>query len=154
MTASNISDIVQIGVVTADVDRAMRVWEERYGVGPWMEMALDQSQWTINGETPSAEWRVVMAQAGSTQIELIQPTKGTSMFSESLARHGGADHVHHVRCKFEEDTRQAVVDDAREKGIPVAITGHNTSGVEMAFLDSEPDLGFMLEFVHVPGQVA
>jgi methylmalonyl-CoA/ethylmalonyl-CoA epimerase len=155
VTASNIKDVLQLGIVTGDLDRAMRVWTEKYGVGPWQVSVYDRSNmsdWTVDDGPPEFEMRSAIAKLGGFMIELIQPTKGESTWSASLSRHGGADHIHHILCTYADDDFETTLDDFSRKGVQAVQTGHQgASGIRWAYLDSQPELGCLLELVQVPG---
>jgi methylmalonyl-CoA/ethylmalonyl-CoA epimerase len=155
MTASDIKKVLQIAVVTADLDRAIQVWTEKYGVEPWRVTTYDReavSDWTRDGRPVDYELRIAIANIGDFMIELVEPVSGESPWSRSLSEHGGADHLHHVLCAYETNDFATGIDDFRRKGVPVEASGDMPGrGISWAFLDSEPDLGFRLEFVTRPG---
>ena len=94
-----------ICVVTGDLDRAIRAWSERYGIGPWGVWTKDpsNSEAEMNGRRVEFSMRVALASLSPTfRLELIQPLDGPSPYAESLERHRGADHVHHVRLDVAE----------------------------------------------------
>jgi methylmalonyl-CoA/ethylmalonyl-CoA epimerase len=155
VAASDIKDVLQIGIVTADLDRAMRAWTDTYGVGPWQVSVYNRSNmsdWTVDDGPADFEMRSAIARTGGFMIELIQPISGESTWSESLARHGGADHIHHLLCTYADDDFDTTLTDFRRKGVPAVQIGHQgASGIRWAYLDSLPELGCLLELVQVPG---
>jgi hypothetical protein len=155
MAASDIKSVFQLGIVTGALDRAMDVWTKKVGVGPWDVTVYDRAttgDWTVDGEPADFEVRVAIARIGGFVIELIEPTDGDSAYGRSLAEHGGADHIHHVLCTYESDDFEAAMDDFGRKGIATTQTGHMAgTGIKWAYLDTRADLGFDLEFVHMPG---
>src|SRR4051812_3804014 len=91
-----------ICIATRDLDRAVRVWSDRYGVGPWRVFEYDASNMSamIDGRPAQFEMRAALAQLGpSFRIEIIQPLSGDNPYADSLEQHGGADHLHHVRLE-------------------------------------------------------
>src|SRR3954452_481852 len=95
-----ITGINHVCVVTRDLDRLVRVYWEKYGVGPWTIYSYDESNLkaTVDGEPRSFEMRAALAQLGpDSRIELIQPLDETSPYADSLRARGDADHLHHVR---------------------------------------------------------
>ena len=91
--------INHLGVVTADLDRAVRTWTDRYGIGPWRLYRYGSSNMSakLDGEPVEFEMRVGLCQLTNARIELLQPLDERSHYARSLAEHGGADHIHHVR---------------------------------------------------------
>jgi len=89
-----------ICVATDDIERAARTWSDRYGVGPWSLWTKDTSNMSalVDGEPTDFAMRVALCQVSPTfRVELIQPLDDRSPYAKSLAEHGGADHIHHVR---------------------------------------------------------
>lgn len=138
-------------VVTANVDRAVRTYSDRYGVGPWRVHSFDGSNMavSIRGQPVDFKMRVGLCRLGeSFSIELIQPVGDGNLYAESLAVHGGADHVHHLKldvadfgCASErlEGLGLYKVLDGRFRGARDDCTAH---GVYYA---TEDELGFVIE---------
>jgi methylmalonyl-CoA/ethylmalonyl-CoA epimerase len=87
-------------IATRDLDRAVRTWADRYGVGPWSIYTKDPSNMTasVHGTPTEFAMRVALAALPSgTRIEIIEPLDDRSPYAESLAANGGRDHLHHVR---------------------------------------------------------
>jgi len=92
--------IDHVCIATRDLDRAVRTWADRYGVGPWRIYTKDASNMTaaVHGEPTDFAMRVALAALPSgARIEIIQPLDDRSPYAESLSARGDADHVHHVR---------------------------------------------------------
>jgi len=142
-------------VVTADLDRAIRIWADRYGVGPWNVWTKDASNMTaaVEGRPTDFAMRVALASLPSgVRIELIQPLDDRSPYAESLVRNGGADHIHHLR--FDVDDYDAAAARLRgDLGLDTLLHAR-FAGVEGSFtgtyFDTEPDLGFVLEIGAAP----
>ena len=152
---TNITGVTQIGIITADIDRAVRTWADRYGVGPWQVFRFDpsnMSELTVGGRPVEYGMRIALAYLGPMMFELIEPSDERSVYAQSLERHGGADHFHHILC--DTDDFHATLAAFAQKGITPAQTGHmHETHASFAYLDSEPDIGFMLEFAHVDGEL-
>jgi catechol 2,3-dioxygenase-like lactoylglutathione lyase family enzyme len=145
-------------VVSADLDRAIRIWADRYGVGPWSVWTKDASNMAaaVDGRATEFAMRVALASLPSgVRIELIQPLDDRSPYAESLARHGGADHIHHLR--FDIDDHDASAARLRD-GLGLRTILHarfaGAPGVEGSFtgtyFDTESDLGFVMEIGVAP----
>ena len=146
---------MQLGIVTADLERAMRVWTERYGVGDWKTAVIEKdatSGTTGDGDAAWLEMRVGSTTIGALHVELLEPTTGEGIYAESLARHGGADHIHHVMCICAEYDLEPVLDDFARKGVrPLQSGARHDNGLRYVYLDTAADLGFILELTHLPG---
>jgi methylmalonyl-CoA/ethylmalonyl-CoA epimerase len=142
-------------VVTADLDRAIRRWADRYGVGPWGVWTKDASNMTaaVEGRATEFAMRVALATLPSgVRIELIQPLDDRSPYAESLARHGGADHIHHLR--FDVDDYDTVAARLRDEPGLRTILHAQFAGLDGSFtgtyFDTESELGFVMEIGGAP----
>jgi hypothetical protein len=138
-------------VVTSDVDRAVRAYSDRYGIGPWRVYNYDASNMmvSIRGKPVDFKMRVGLCQLGKAfSIELIQPVDDDNLYSESLAVHGGADHVHHVKLDVADFARAS----ARLEGVGLhkLLDGRFKGGADGAtahgvYYATEDELGFVVE---------
>jgi hypothetical protein len=81
--------INHICVVTHDIDRAVRMWSDRYGVGPWSLWTKDASNMTavVDGEPTDFAMRVALCQLSpGFRLEIIQPLDDRSPYAKSLAQ--------------------------------------------------------------------
>jgi methylmalonyl-CoA/ethylmalonyl-CoA epimerase len=148
--------INHICIVTRDVDRAVRVWADRYNVGPWSVHTFDSSRISasVDGQPTEFGIRVGYCQFGpNTRIELIQPLDDDSPYAESLAEHAGADHLHHVRLdvvdyasRLDQLTRLGL----RESLSATFAGADPTIRATAKYLSTEADLGFTVEIADLP----
>lgn len=142
---------MQIGIVVPDVEAAARAYEEQYGIGGWqiMEIGSDNTE-NVRLHGQPLEWKskIAVSMVGSVMWELIQPVDPDDLFGRFLAERGGVGGVHHVAVATP-DYRK-VVDDHAARGRQPILSG-TFSGVEVQYLDTERDLGVILEvFSHLP----
>jgi catechol 2,3-dioxygenase-like lactoylglutathione lyase family enzyme len=147
--------INHICVVTADVDRAVQTWADRYGIGPWRLYRYDRSNMaaTIEGEPVDFAMRVALCRLGDARIELIQPLDDRSHYARSLAARDGADHIHHVRldvASYGESARRL-----RELGLPAVFdAAFRPAGegraLEATYFGTAEELGFTVEIADMP----
>jgi methylmalonyl-CoA/ethylmalonyl-CoA epimerase len=153
VTEPVLKDVMQLCVVTADLDRAVRIWSEKYGVGPWQIVDLDQSNiedGTIDEQPAEFAMRAAGAVLGNLRLEVIQPLDDRSIYARSLARHGGVDHVHHILCATHgKDDYEQTIEHLRSKGVRSGQSGR-INGVEWNYLATDEDIGFAIEFVYKP----
>jgi len=149
--------INHICVVTHDIDRAVRTWSDRYGVGPWSLWTKDASNMSavVDGEPTNFAMRVALCQLSpGFRLEIIQPLDDRSPYAKSLAQRGGADHVHHVR--FEVDDYEAVHQRLCRLGLPRLLEAEfdAAAGSEGRFagtyFDTDDDLGLIVEIGQAP----
>src|SRR4051794_30476781 len=89
-----------LGVVTRDLDAAVRRWSDHYGIGPWQvfaydEETLDATYCDLRGPLPMLA--ALCSLNDSFRLEVIQPLTEAGPYHDSLVAHGDADHLHHVR---------------------------------------------------------
>jgi methylmalonyl-CoA/ethylmalonyl-CoA epimerase len=149
-TTDLFTGVAHVCVVTADVDRSVRVFADRYGIGPWRVYVYDRSNMTVDvdGEASDFSMRVALGSVGNCGIELIQPTGGRNPYADSLARHNGADHVHHLKLDVSDFSAAA----GHLEGLGMArtldglFTGADaTAQAHGVYFPTENDLGFTLE---------
>lgn len=139
--------IRQVAIVTTDLDRAVRTWSDRYGVGPWkiFEWNPDNvEQTTINGKP--AEWSInsAHAQLGDTAIEIIEPVDENGIFARSLELHGGRDHLHHLWIDTEDNERARTW--LSSHGV-TSDQGGTALGINFDYMSTFDDVGFWIELV-------
>jgi methylmalonyl-CoA/ethylmalonyl-CoA epimerase len=146
------TETMQIGIVVRDLDATMRRYVEDYGIGPWQrheeltpENATDLR---IYGQ-PAAPWRVAVASAmvGQVMWELIEPRDDESIFARFLTEKG--EGVHHIAVATPRFDEAVAVQEQR--GTPLVLSG-TFSGIDVAYLPTDRDLGVILEiFSGMPG---
>jgi methylmalonyl-CoA/ethylmalonyl-CoA epimerase len=150
--------INHVCIATRDLDRAVRVWADRYGVGPWSIYTKDGSNMTaaVHGAPTEFAMRVALASLPSgARIEIIEPLDDGSPYAQSLAANGGADHVHHVRFDVADYDAAA----ARLRGLGLteimdarfAGAGGSFAGTYFA---TQSDLGLVVEVGGAPAGFA
>jgi hypothetical protein len=157
MTAPVFTGINHICVVTGDLDRAVRAWADRYGIGPWRLHRYDSSNMaaTVDGERVEFEMLVGLCQLANARVELIQPLDDRSPYARSLSEHAGADHIHHVRFdveSYDESAAQLRGLGARTIFDAAFKPGGAEDGDRLAatYFATDADLGFTVEIVGVP----
>jgi methylmalonyl-CoA/ethylmalonyl-CoA epimerase len=159
MAAPAFTGINHICVVTGDLDRAVRAWADRYGIGPWRLYRYDSSNMaaTVEGERVEFEMRVALCRLANARIELIQPldVDNRSPYARSLSEHGGADHIHHVRFDVASYAESAA--HLRRLGTDTIFDAAFRPGgagaqerLSATYFDTADDLGFTVEIVRVP----
>jgi len=91
------SPIKQVAVVVRDLRRSVRAYADLLGVGPWTAYELGPDvlrDMEYLGAPARFGLRHALAWDGDTQLELVEPTEGPSIFSDHLREHG--EGLHHV----------------------------------------------------------
>lgn len=144
--------INHICIATRDLDRAVATWADGYGVGPWRIWTKDASNMRAS---PQFAMRVALAELPSgARVELIEPLDDRSPYARSLERHGGADHLHHIRFDVDDyvDTRASLDGLGHDVLLDATFAGAEgvTSEVRATYFGTERELGFVLELADVP----
>jgi hypothetical protein len=104
MAPALFANFFQIAYVTTDMDRALQIFRDRYGVRKFFTSHADQ-QLTCPGGLRRAVFDAAMAWVGDTQIEVIQPTGGDcTLYSEPLPAGRFALQPHHYGYMVEGGT--------------------------------------------------
>ena len=136
----------QNAYVTHDLDRAMALLTDRYGVGDWIVFEPDMQLKTPTGVKASSV-RAALAWAGGLQIELIEPVSG---FLDHYLPYLPADRadptprMHHVAVRREE--LAAMRKEIDRLGLPLAFEGE-APGLVFIYLDARESLGHYFEYV-------
>ena len=143
------TSLVQVGVLVKDVDKAVRYYEEVFGMGPCdrgeMNAAfIPTGDMTIDG-TPAEGLisKVAMLDVNGIEIELIQPVADTP-YMRWLEKHGNG--IHHVSLKSPtpyEELREKV---EKLTGRPHFMTISYCNGMMgLTYLDLTEELGLIVE---------
>jgi methylmalonyl-CoA/ethylmalonyl-CoA epimerase len=162
MAAPAFTGINHICVVTGDLDRAVRTWADRYGIGPWRLYRYDSSNMEarVGGRRVEFDMRVALCQLSNARIELIQPLDDDrSPYARSLTEHVGADHIHHVRfdvANYDESAAhlQSLGADTIFDAAFRPRAGAADERLSATYFDTSDDLGFTVEIVRMPEEFA
>jgi len=138
---------MQVALVVRDLEAEMRRHWEVFKVGPWDIFEVDNSiinPWIYRGKPAQLTCRVAFAWSGDTQVEIIQPVSGYSIYDEHLERRG--DGLHHIKLYFS-DCKAAVERFARA-GYPVIQSGVFDEDLHF-YLDTLKDFGYIIELGNV-----
>ena len=94
-------------------------------------------------------FRVVLCSVSTTfRVEIIQPLDKRSTYAESLRRHGGADHVHHIRLDVSDyqGARERLLGMGHDVALEASFAGAPgvPTSVTATYFATEDDLGFLL----------
>jgi catechol 2,3-dioxygenase-like lactoylglutathione lyase family enzyme len=127
--------VTQLAWVTEDLEATAALLSRSFDVGEWTRLPdihFDPEHCTFHGRPADFVVHVALAYAGDLQLELIQPVRGDSIYTEFLARSGPG--LHHL-C-FEVDDLAAARAAAEADGLPVVQAGSMMGGaMEFAYLD-------------------
>ena len=146
--------IQQVAWVTRDLDKSLAAWVEHLKVGPWRVYRFTDR--TVKGLKVGGlpvdepfEFRIAISSIGDTEIELIQPVHGPTIYQRFIDEKG--EGLHHVKEKIADADMDAVVADYAARGIGITQTGWFFKDVH-AYLDTEGRLDFIYELGNCPAQ--
>jgi methylmalonyl-CoA/ethylmalonyl-CoA epimerase len=135
----------QVSWVVKDIAAAEKFFVETMGVVRFMHMenlSAKDTEGTYLGKPGNWVCNLYLAYAGDTQIELIQPVSGESMFQESLDRHGDA--VQHVAYFLDDAGYDAAAAHLESSGYP-QIQSFRLPIVRVGYFDTRPAIGVVTE---------
>jgi hypothetical protein len=145
------SGFAQMAYVTTDIDQAMALFAEQYGIAQFMALR-DISIET--GTDRKAVLDVALANVGSVQIELIQPKGGDdAIYRSPLSSTGFALQFHHVAQML--PSLQALAIQRAEQirqGHTIVIEGESPGVVSYFYSDHRAALGHYVEHCYYTEQ--
>lgn len=146
---------VQIAWVTRDLPATETALTSLLGAKKWVRMPgvhFGPDTCTYRGQPADFVADISFSYAGDTQLELIAPVAGRSVYTEFLDRCGPG--LHHV-CVEAADTASfdAALADAEQSGAPVVMSGTMPGGMRFGYVSAE-DAGVpYLEIAYLPPEI-
>lgn len=97
MAGNLIKGLIQVCIVTSSFEETVRTLADRFGIGPWK--CWHYTPPTIfdtrrEGKPSAWTMKLGVAWVGDVQLEVIQPTSGTTIYAEHIERQGeGVQHL-------------------------------------------------------------
>ena len=150
---SKLERLVQIGIVVPDLDKTTRLLDSLFGIGPFRSVVWPnrpESKYEHRGVEEHILISQAFVQLGQVEIELIQPLEGErNAYKQFLDETGGG--IHHIL--FEVKDIDPVLQALAESGVTVLQSGTGIRpGTRWALLDTQEQLGFLVELRHRPGE--
>ncbi|MFL0290194.1 VOC family protein [Mycobacterium sp. SMC-18] len=127
--------ICQIAWVTEDIEATGQLLSKQFGIGSWVRMPdieFGPESCRLHGEPADFTAHISLSYSGDMQLELIEPVRGNSIYTEFLAHSGPG--LHHV-C-FEPADFDAAVASAQEQGLAIVQEGEMSGGLmRFAYVD-------------------
>ncbi|KMO36315.1 VOC family protein [Methylobacterium aquaticum] len=140
-----VGGISQIAYVVADIERSMKDFSDRLGMGPWFVSGpFVPPEGLYRGKPTDMRVTLAIAFAGHVMIELIQQHDDKpSVYREMIETRGYGFH-HWGICSedFDRDVERYVGAD-----YPVAFSDRSPRGVRIAYVDATRDLPGMIEII-------
>jgi catechol 2,3-dioxygenase-like lactoylglutathione lyase family enzyme len=140
---------VQIAWVTRDLDATEKALTTLLGAKKWIRLPgvhFGPDACTYRGRPADFVADISLSYAGDTQLELIAPVAGESIYSEFLDRAGAG--LHHI-CIEADDVERAVA----ERDADVVQRGVMPGGMEFAYISAD-DAGVpYIEIAHISPEI-
>lgn len=144
--------IAQVAFVVEDLERTVDNYYRSLGIGPWHFYTYGKPlvrKMNYRGAPADYEMRVALSYFGPMRVELIQPTRGPSIYEEFIEKHGyGVQHFGVLVA----DMERALVH-AADAGYPMIMDGSGfgrDGDGHYAYIDTENDLGVVYELIQRP----
>lgn len=137
----------QIAWVVKDIAAAENFFSQTIGIKKFFHLdnlAAKDTEGTYLGQPGDWVINLYIANAGETQIELIQHVSGKSMFKESLERHGDA--VQHVAYWLDDSEYDAAAHHLESAGYPL-IQSLKIPLARVGYFDTRRAIGVVTEIV-------
>ncbi len=137
----------QVAWVVRDIAAAETFFVETMGISRFLHMdnlSAKDTEGTYRGKPGNWVCNLYLAYAGDTQVELIQPVSGESMYQESLEQHGDA--VQHVAYWLDDSDYDAAAEHLESSGYP-EIQGLKLPILRVGYFDTRPVIGVVTEIV-------
>jgi Glyoxalase/Bleomycin resistance protein/Dioxygenase superfamily len=140
---------VQIAWVTRDLDATEKALTTLLGAKKWIRLPgvhFGPDACTYRGRPADFVADISLSYAGDTQLELIAPVQGESIYTEFLDRAGAG--LHHI-CIEADDVERAVA----ERNAAVVQRGVMPGGMEFAYISAD-DAGVpYIEIAHISPEI-
>ena len=140
---------VQIAWVTRDLDATENALTTLLGANKWIRMPgihFGPDTCTFRGQPADFVADISLSYAGDTQLELIAPVRGESIYTEFLSRSGPG--LHHV-CIEADDIDAALA----ERYADVVQRGVMPGGMEFAYVSAEGAGVPYIEIAHISPEI-
>jgi len=124
----------QVAYVTPDLAAAEAWFQQCLGVPPFfrMENVAFGAETRLRGQPADCAVHLSLGWLGDTQVELIEPVRGESLYAEFLAEHGPG--LHHVA--FDPPDFDAAVAGLCGGGLDPIMHGSLGAGMRFAYFDT------------------
>lgn len=96
-----LQELVQIGVVVKDLEKAMEYYSKHFGLGPWRTMVSEHLPFAIvRGKKTPYTCKLAFTRMPPLQLELIEVTTGPSIQLDHLKTKG--EGIHHVQYRVKD----------------------------------------------------
>jgi len=139
--------IDQIGILTSNIERTVKFYEEILGISPFFIIDRKDQEAIYKGEKIQFSTKTATARFGPIQIEINEIYKGETPHTDWIRRRG--EGFHHFGCYV--DDIESELKKVEKIGIKSIFTGEVTGlGLKFAYLDTESMFGYIYELLELP----
>lgn len=139
---------VQVALVVADMEKAIKKCTEIFGEPPVNEVVTDpyeQSKCTYRGNPSDARAKLAFFSLGEQiMLELIEPDENPSTWRECLEKNNGKSCLHHIA--FNINDMPVILKKFNDIGVATVQTGDYEGG-RYGYIDEIEDLGLTIELL-------
>ncbi len=111
-------DVMQVGHVVKDIEKAMQTANRDFGIGPFEVFTFTKERHInpmVRGKPGDHTFICACAWSGDIQYELMQPLTGQSVYTEFLERHG--EGLHHLKIYYKDVEKKVKEFEAKGYGV-------------------------------------
>lgn len=144
-----LNGIMQVAYIVEDIHAAMPIYQKRLNLGPWFLFEHFPFQWLkYRGRDTQLDVTLAMANSGHMTFELIQQNDDSpSAYREIVEKRGYG--FHHLAIAAQPSEYDATVARYRSQGYDLVFEAAVGIGARAAYVDTNADLGGMLEIIEV-----
>lgn len=147
---SQITKLLQIGIIVDDVEATVKHYEEDFGIGPWKFGGVSTENMPglhIDGKPGTLTMKAAFCHCFGMEIELIEPVSD-SAYAKWLKEHGPG--IHHIAVITKDPFKDVIEKHKQLTGKDPWIWAKDTNApegqnLEFAYLDLTKELGMFVE---------
>lgn len=133
-----------MAIVTRDFEGTVQHWATLLGAGPFFCGEFVNRDYCYRGQRADCATEVAFGYLRDMQIQIVAQTcDAPSIYSEILGLSNGAPQFHHMLILTEDIDADIARYASRGIGVAALV---EPPGMKVAFMDSVPQLGMMIEF--------
>ena len=154
MELIDFNSFIHVGVIVNNIEDALDRMQKLFHVEqyntvdfPPKEMKKEDVQLYYHGQKDWFTARFCFVKMGTTEIELIEPVEGNSVWKDFLSEHG--EGIHHL--KYEVESLNDTMAFFKEKGIECSQYGSAVGknlGKTWAYFETQKELGYVIEVLN------
>jgi len=139
--------IDQIGIVTSNIERTVKFYEEILGIPPFFIIDRKDQEAIYNGEKIKFSTKTATARFGPIQVEINEIYQGETPHTDWIRRRG--EGFHHFG--YFVDNIEVSLKKVEKFNIKSFFSGTVTGiGIKFAYLDTESIFGYIFELIELP----